>query len=54
MEAMKNKNSKKQIEHRGSAGSASKNFDLEMKLVKDSYRNTHNTEKESDMTKFIK
>jgi hypothetical protein len=51
---MKNNNNKNRIEHRGYDKTASKNFDLEMKIVKNSYRATHSTEKESDLTKFIK
>lgn len=51
---MKNNNKKNNIEHRGYDKSATKNFDLEMKFIKNSYRATHSMAKQSDMTKYIK
>jgi hypothetical protein len=45
---------KKRIEHRGFDISATKNFDLEMKMVKAANRPATSSGKKSDMSKFIK
>lgn len=42
------------VEHRGFDLSATKNFDLEMKLVKTYNRPSKANTKQSDMTKYIK
>lgn len=43
----------KRIEHRGYDISATKNFDLEMKMVKEHNRPVNSGGKQSDMSKFI-
>jgi|GEM_PF-6788482 len=42
------------VEHRGFDLTATKNFDLEMKLVKTYNRPSKDIGKQSDMTKYIK
>lgn len=49
-----NTTNRKLIEHRGFDISATKNFDLEMKMVKAHNRPSTSGGKQSDMSKFIK